>query len=319
LVLRICGGRLWFFISPSEWKWHWLDIFLVVTSILSDFDMVIDLSFFRLLRVFRLVRIAKAIRNFSFFRNLRKMMLSIMASFSSLAWAFLFLFLLIFTFSIFFLNGATEHMKNNSYDDVVRQSFIIWYKDLPETMFSLLVAISGGTDWIEVMQPVKKISPLYQIVFTFYVLFVVVGVLNVLTGVFLESANDFRDRDLTVQDEIQRLDNFVEEMLGLFYEFHPDAAGDIGWEDFHAFLQQEHVEAYLSSHMLETTHARLLFKMLDHDGSGTINLYEFVIGMLRLKGGAKTYDSRVILHEITCLRNHMKDIQKQLLQGGAKG
>ena len=38
---------------------------------------------------------------------------------------------------------------------------------------------------------------------------VVFGVLNVLVGVFLESANEFRDRDLTVQAEVDRLDSFL--------------------------------------------------------------------------------------------------------------
>ena len=37
---------------------------------------------------------------------------------------------------------------------------------------------------------------------------VVFGVLNVLVGVFLESANEFRDRDLTVQAEVDRLTVF---------------------------------------------------------------------------------------------------------------
>merc|ERR1719331_922542 len=37
LFLRILAGRIWFFMSPTDWGWHWLDVFLVVTSVLSDF------------------------------------------------------------------------------------------------------------------------------------------------------------------------------------------------------------------------------------------------------------------------------------------
>lgn len=240
------------------------------------------------------------------------MMMSIMASFASLAWAFVFLLMLIFMFSIFFLNGASDYMKEHNYDDEIRKSFAHWYRSLPQTMYSLLVAISGGTDWIDIMHPVKRISVTYQLVFTFYVLFVTMGVVNVLTGVFMESAADFKDRDDTVQSEIRRLDNFVEEMLTLYDEFHPEHGGEITWERFQDYLQQEQVEAYLSSHMLETTHAKLLFHLLDHDNDHVITVYEFVIGMLRLKGPAKTYDNRVLLDQVTSLRSSMKEIQTSL-------
>jgi len=134
----------------------------------------------------------------------------------------------------------------------------------------------------------------------------------VLTGVFLESAQDVHDRDLTVQAEIERLDSFVQEMLDLFTEFVPDHQGTISWEQFEDYIRQEQVEAYMSSHMLETTHARLLFRMLDVDMSGAISVDEFVIGMLRLKGGAKTYDMRLLLHEVSAMKTSINALQKKL-------
>jgi len=158
------------------------------------------------------------------------------------------------------------------------------------------------------MEPMKSISWVWQIIFAMYVVFCVVGVLNVLTGVFMESALNYQDRDIAVQDEIDRLDSFVTEMMALYQEFNPGHGEFIEWETFHAYLQEERVEAYLSSHMLETTHARMLFKMLDVDGNNKISIYEFVVGMLRLKGAAKTYDTRVLLREIT----HLKDLLKQI-------
>merc|ERR1711988_321314 len=127
------------------------------------------------------------------------MMLSILSSLASLSWAFFFLMLIMYMFSIFFLNGASEHMKKHNYDNAVRATFRDWYRSLPQAMFALLASISGGTDWITIMEPLGEIHWGYRVVFTFYVFFVVVGVLNVLTGVFLESAQDVHDRDLTVQ------------------------------------------------------------------------------------------------------------------------
>jgi len=314
LVLRALAGRGWFFVDPHEWKWHWLDIFLVVTSILSDFGIGSNMSFFRLLRIFRVVRIARIVRVVHFFRHLRRMMLSIQQCFASLAWALTFLCLINFMFSIFFLNGASEYIRYHNYETDVRDSFRDWYRSLPQTMFALVASISGGVDWIEVMHPVREISWTYQVVFTFYVVFVVIGVVNVLTGVFLESAREVKDRDLIVQCEMEHLDSFVEEMFIFFKEFRLDSAGNISWEAFEDFIHQERVEAYLSSHLLETTHARLLFKMLDSDNNGSISIYEFVIGMLRLKGAAKAYDSRVLLHQISTLRKSVHSVEDLLVR-----
>jgi hypothetical protein len=312
LVLRILSERGYFFVNPQEWKWHWMDMALVVSSILADCDAGVDLSFFRLLRVFRLTRVAKVIRLFKFFRQLRKMMLSIYASFASLAWAFSFLLLIMFMFAVFFLNGVHAHLHGLDFDPTERELFVEWYSSLPQTMFGLLVSVSGGTDWLTIMAPVTRVSWVYQVVFVFYVLFVVIGVLNVLTGVFLESAGDFRDRDLTVQAEVDNLDGFVMEMLDLFAEFHPDHDSEVTWETFENMLHLEPVEAYLSSHMVETEHAKMLFWMLDHNHSGTISIHEFVIGLLRLKGGAKTYDSRVMLQELISLKKALAGLAEDL-------
>jgi len=288
----------------------------VVCSILSDYEIGTNLSFFRLFRIFRVIRVARMFRFASYFHQLRRMMLSIMASITSLMWAGAFLGLINFIFSIFFLNAAVEHIKNNNFDNDVRDTFTFWYKSMPRTMYSLLIAITGGTDWVQIMGPVENISWAYQAVFTFYVIFVVVGVLNVLTGVFLESAADIHDRDLIVQGEIDSLDGFVEEMLGLFNEFMGDEDGchdgQLTWEAFQSYIRHEHVEAYLSSHMLDTSHAYLLYKMLDYDNTGTVSLNEFVLGMLRLKGAAKTYDARVLLHQIDKLRCSMTTVEQQI-------
>merc|ERR1719272_655998 len=127
--------------------------------------------------------------------------------------------MIMFMFSIFFMQGAVAYIKDVDYDNNVRAGFALWYGSLYESMFSLLAAILGGADWMEILRPLRQVSEIYSITFAFYIVFTVVGVLNILTGVFLDSAKDFKDRDLIVQEEFTRMDNFVCEMLELFHEF----------------------------------------------------------------------------------------------------
>lgn len=44
LLLRIAAGRAYFFVNPQEWRWHWLDVMLVTTSVLSDLEIAMDLT-----------------------------------------------------------------------------------------------------------------------------------------------------------------------------------------------------------------------------------------------------------------------------------
>merc|ERR1712054_500068 len=52
LIFRIWAEGMWFLLSPADWKWNYVDICLVLSNILSDFNIGFNLSFFRLLRVF---------------------------------------------------------------------------------------------------------------------------------------------------------------------------------------------------------------------------------------------------------------------------
>jgi hypothetical protein len=305
LVLRIVALGVWFFVGP-EWAWHLFDVVLVALSVISDFAEGANLSFLRLLRTFRIVRVARIIRVVRFFEELRKMMLSITASLMSLMWALVFLALIMYLVSVFFVQGTTTAILNNRFSDEELEEAQIWYGTLPNAMFSLLCAFTGGIDWIEVHRPVASISWMYSCSFIFFIVFVDVGVLNVLTGIFVEKASDFHDRDLTVHCELRKLDEFVKEMLQLFNEFDPEHQGYITKDKFAHYLHNDRVEAFLASRQLDTTHARLLFQMLDHNASGRISIYEFVMGMLKLRGQARAYDVRVLLYEAACLRSFIE-------------
>merc|ERR1712241_936556 len=103
-------------------------------------------------------------------------------------------------------------------------------------MFSLLLAISGGQDWQLLVEPLAVIWPGYRVLFCFFVVFIVFGVLNVLTGVFLETALEGEDRDLIIQAHMLRMDQFVHEMQEIFAEIDTDQSGKLTWKKFQECL-----------------------------------------------------------------------------------
>ena len=85
----------------------------------------------------------------------------------------------------------------------------------------------GGEDWYNVMRPLFHISPWYGLLFSFFICFVIFGVLNVLTGVFVEHALQIRDRDLVIQAEMEKTDHFLTDMHLIFQEADVDEDGTI--------------------------------------------------------------------------------------------
>jgi len=301
LWLRLIAQRLWFFASPEEWKWNAFDVLLVISSIFQHISESANVSFLRTLRIFRVVRIMRLIRLLRFFRELRKMLFSILACMASLAWAFLLLFLIMFMFSLFFMQGASGFLEDSSNYDAYHTAFEEWYPNLFYTMFSLLLAISGGTDWLEVVRPLEMIHWSYQVAFAFYVMFVIFGVVNVLTGVFLENAAEFVDRDLMVQSQLIQMEGFVCEMIDLFHDFDPDHEGRVSSEELHGYLQDERVQAYLAAQQLDCTDAATLMKLINHGQKDEVDLREFVLAMLRLRGQARSVDIHILQQKINKL------------------
>lgn len=313
MLLRIISLRLFWAVGADNY-WNWFDAFLVGTSVIQEAFAGINVSFMRIFRVFRIVRVARVFRVVRFFSELRRMMLAIISCLASLGWAFLLILLIVYVFSIFLVQGCTGYILHTVPDDALVADLAYWYSTLPHTMFSLVLAISGGDDWWSMLEPLVSINEIYRLIFTAYVLFIIFGVLNVLTGVFTQSACDLQDKDLVIQEEMSRADHFVKEMQGFFNQSF-DEGGEhmVNWEQFEVCMERDDVLAYLGSHQLDVTDAYTLFKLLDTDGQELVDVNEFIQGCLRLKGAARAIDTACMARDIgvisDCLQDLMDDVR----------
>lgn len=76
----------------------------------------------------------------------------------------------------------------------------------------------------------------------------------------------------------------------VFREFDQNGNGAISWTEFQIALEDQRMHAFLSSLDLDISDAIGLFSVLDSDGTGAIEHSEFLLGCLRLRGGAKAVD-----------------------------
>lgn len=328
LLLRILAHGAKFVNGPDS-RWNMFDSVLVFFSLIEESTMEMEggIDAFRVcrgLRMFRVLRIVRVIRSF---KDLRLMLSSILQSLGSLSWAMLLLLTIMYLFSVVFMQGAvmwlTEHPPGTvEGEDDIKAELELWYSSVLQTMYSLLASILGGVSWVELVRPLEHISSIYRVLFSFYVVFVVVGVLNVLTGIFVERACELSnlDKELVIQSQLKRNEAFLWEMKRIFEEADTDGSGTIAWNEFRQYMENDKVKAYLASQQLDAYDARTLFDIIrgGQGGNGVLTVENFIVGCQRLKGMAKEVDLLAVLQETRAVRKALKSLSKELGSGASK-
>jgi len=322
LIIRMAAEK-WEFITGKEYGWNFCDSFLVINSYIQLlFSISGNFSFIRILRVFRLTRVVKVIKTVPWLRSLRTMVFSIMNSFVNLLWALLVLLLVIFMFSIIFQNGVTSYIdKAESEDELATaRNMKANFGDLYETMVSLLCSVTGGNDWFMYAELLRECQPkeLYLMIFMFYIVFTVVGLLNVVTGIFVDSAVCTRTEDEVIETWKSEQKNTCETLRTIFKDGDADCSGAMSLTEFQAHLNNPWVRAYFSGLEIDPSDAVSIFTLIAREGHDEVKIDEFIAGMMKLKGHAKSVDVLTLMYDqarqTAQLNKFMNYVEEQLIK-----
>jgi len=333
LVVRVWAKKMEFFVG-NGWKWNVFDALLVLSSLAEmSLPSMANISFLRIFRVFRLGCVIRVIRTVQALKSLRTMVFSMINSLTCLAWAFVMIFLIIFCFSIIFGNAVASYFESfdeNDSDQLAdAANLVIYFGSISEIFVSLFCAVSGGNDWMTYGSPMRALDPnhLYFGIFVFYVAFCYVGVLNVVTGIFVDTAVCTRTEDEVVEHFTEDQRRTGEEVRRIFKEADRDSSGSMTFDEFATHLDNPWVKAYLSGLDIDTSDARVIFTLMDVDGSEQIDIDEFVDGTMKIKGSAKSIDILSLMfdharfsHKFGKFCSHMEDQLreiKDLIEPGA--
>lgn len=306
LLLRVAADRWWYWLGP-HWQWNVFDAIVLGCALLGSGHQLVQAEFrFKvphavILRIFRVVSLCREAHIGSaveVFHSIRLMMVIILRSLPQLVWAFLMLFIVMLIFGTVFIHGISqqlERMPIASYP----QDLKTYYNSFFRILLTLFMAVTGGDDWNVYVTPLMEINVVYALLFIFYVAFILIGVTNVVTGVFVDTAFQLaqRDRDLATQDCLNKQNSCILGLRELFMEADEDASGTLSWHEFKTHVKDERVLAYLNSLELDGSQVQSLFELLDVDSSGSVAIDEFVSGCMRLRGTAKSIDICALLYE----------------------
>jgi len=256
----------------------------------------LDLSLLRMLRFLRLLRILPMARLMKFVSELNVIVLSVVNSLRSLGWTLLLLLILMYTLGVLFtqvvLSYRLGHFSTPSKEGA--EAVTKWWGTLPRSVLSLYEAIMGGVDWDDVIMPLADyISPVCAVFFALYIAFALLAMMNVITGVFVDSA--LKNAELEKETDFLRVCSNIFCCLA-------DSDGNISYQEYEEQLDEPELNEYVKYFGIEPEDAKLLFRLLDKEDCGELPLQELFEGLLRLRSNARFIDVQRLEH-LTNLRN----------------
>lgn len=326
ISMRLFVFRKLFF-TVDGWEWNVLDLLLTVYQVLQKIceyvlwsqryqldvwwavnrptPLAMYLRFLRFLRLLRLVRVG---RLQVYIVEFRVMASSVLCSVRYLIWACVILSLVIYVCAVHFSLLVGRHAVHHPNDLAPGTMLHIHWGTLPRSMFSLFQAITGGADWYNLLIPLMDVSIWSAGVFCFYVCFTYLYIMNIITGVFVETA----------MEEAQEISegNIVNELRDLFSLEDDNSDGRLTWSEFEGHLEQKQMRRTFQALDLDVREAENLFTLLDMDGSGWVSYDEFVTGCLRLRGTAKSIDVGTLMYECRRTKLWVQAIHEHLVKIG---
>lgn len=185
---------------------------------------------------------------------------------------------------------------------------------LLQTMYTLWKAITGGTDWENVGDPLFEVSPVVGITFILYIAFAVCALLNVVTGVFVNKALKLAegDQDLMLIEHNKSRKEHTAAVKAVFDKADVDGNGCLSREEFAQHFDDPCVRAFFVSLDLDfdSVDPEQLFDLLDFDGNQMIEHEEFIYGCSVMKGVARNLD----LARVSLIQNRQGDDMMQMFR-----
>merc|ERR1719362_1037412 len=123
----------------------------------------------------------------------------------------------------------------------------VLYGTIDQAMMTLFLTISNGLTWSLAAEPISKLGTSYGVIWTAFVFFMFFGLLNVLTGIFVDAAIKamMNDRDNMVAEQKEERDALVSVIIGVFKTTDMDGSGMISSAEFETLLQDDELRYYL--------------------------------------------------------------------------
>ncbi|CAK9014468.1 unnamed protein product [Durusdinium trenchii] len=338
LLVRVwmegCRG---FWCGPDA-HWNIFDFLIVFFSMVDlmaevvlqalQWDAIGDAMKVQFVRSLRLARVLRGIRVMKLFRYvgaLRTLALSIISTMGSLFWTLILLLLLFYSFGVLITETVIEHCR---YLDGDGDSMPVCPKELgkwtsvTESMLTLFMSVTGGLNWQEALAPLHDVSSFAAAILILYVVITFFAILNVITGVFVNTAIESAvvDKEVATKKQVQAKNHQVKALRDIFKEIDQDDSNEVSVDELQEAISKGELSHFLEALGVSTDDVWTLFLLLDSEQKGVLELDEFVSGCMQLHGPAKSmqlakmsFENKLTRRAIANLSQDIQELKDALL------
>merc|ERR550532_2321127 len=173
---------------------------------------------------------------------------------------------------------------------------------------------TGGVDWVDFYSVIKKTGSFNAAVFIAYTGFIEIAVMNILTGLFVESAMKLAQPDHDSRAlEVCRAENAQHrQLMRLCEELDKDGSGTLTKQEFSKNMNNGKLKYFLATLGLDIRDAERFFELLE-DNSSEIDIGSFVDACMKLKGAATSIDLQGLALKTVQLQRSQSQFEKNLV------
>jgi len=274
-----------------------------------------NLTLFRLFRFVRFLRLFRVVRTMKCFSTLRVLVKTCISSFRALLWSMVLLFFVMFMGGLFLAELTKAYIRDPNNDMKWRAWVYTHYGTGTRAIYTLFEVTLAGC-WPNYFRPlIERVSGWYVIFSVIYISAVVFALIRIITAIFLKETleNASGDAEMIVNERAAKRQAYTEKLKDVFATVDVDGSGRVSLDEFHTVMSEPKVKTWLTHLELEVHDAEGLFRLLD-DGDGEVTYEEFLTGIMRLKGQARSIDVVAIMRTGDRTLNTCKHLQVQLDQ-----
>jgi hypothetical protein len=192
-------------------------------------------------------------------------------------------------------------VNHDQLDEEELQEIRIQFGSVQACMLSLYQGVSGGALWGTSNRILAASVEIYSLALTLFVVFYWFALMNIQTGLIVESVATAASHDDTLaESEFKRKRTAaMQGVKRVFKALDSDGNGTIGVDEFFEGIRDEKVHVLLQQADLDVKNAEFFFSSLleaTEDTCGDID--SFVNGCMKMKGAATSIDLQLLHIEV---------------------
>jgi len=185
-----------------------------------------------------------------------------------------------------------------------------FFGTMSKTLFSLFQILTLESWCMGIVRPVGYHAPWTLCIIIPYIVFVTVAVMNVITGIFVDHIMEASkaDGEQMLKAREAEVTTQLSELRRFFLQGDSDGDGCLTLEEFEGLLSAPTVQSFFLKIGLDTHEAVALFHTVDTDDSGSVDVDEFLFGVMRVRGGVKALDMLSLTYDLHRLGSNVDEI-----------